>query len=306
MPFRPIALLCLAGCALTAAFAPSRVAPRSTITMGPLDNLKSFKLPAKGASAPAPVEVKSAASKKTKTVAIKAKAAPKKVKAAPAPKASAAVAAPPKAKKAFSVPSFSLSAPSAPARRGPVRATNTKKGNFRQVGGAGYTIGDVSKLQATFCFVPQKEYLDSKPRVEFWEAIRDRRAAIAAQKPPPSGPKGPVRSINLKKGLTIRSVGNAESFAGTKMPGAVTLVEKQTGVKVPRVDLPKIDAEAAVGGVLATVSGNLPKPPLLLRGIASGKLPDLPYLSNADTLVGDLTGAANGAFDQAQPGAGNK
>ena len=49
--------------------------------MGPLDNLKSFKLPAKGASAPAPVEVKSAASKKTKTVAIKAKAAPKKVKA---------------------------------------------------------------------------------------------------------------------------------------------------------------------------------------------------------------------------------
>ena len=178
MPFRPIALLCLAGCALTAAFAPSRVAPRSTITMGPLDNLKSFKLPAKGASAPAPVEVKSAASKKTKTVAIKAKAAPKKVKAAPAPKASAAVAAPPKAKKAFSVPSFSLSAPSAPARRGPVRATNTKKGNFRQVGGAGYTIGDVSKLQATFCFVPQKEYLDSKPRVEFWEAIAERRAAI--------------------------------------------------------------------------------------------------------------------------------
>lgn len=278
--------------------------------MGPLDNLKSFKLPAKGAS-PAPAAAKPAG-KQTKTVAIKAKAAPKKgrAKTAAAPAPSAAVAAPPKAKASFSVPKFSLSAPSAPARRGPIRATNTKKGNFRQVGGAGYTIGDVSKLQATFCFVPQKEYLDSKPRVEFWEAIAERRAAIAAQKPPPSGPKGPVRSINLKKGLTVRSVGNAESFAGTKMPGAVTLVEKQTGVKVPRVDVGALagdlDVEGTIAGLTGTVAGNLPKPPNFIRGIASGKLPDLPYLSNADTLVGDLTGAANGALDRAEPGAGNK
>ena len=110
--------------------------------MGPLDNLKSFKLPAKGAS-PAPAAAKPAG-KQTKTVAIKAKAAPKKgrAKTAAAPAPSAAVAAPPKAKASFSVPKFSLSAPSAPARRGPIRATNTKKGNFRQVGGAGYTIGD--------------------------------------------------------------------------------------------------------------------------------------------------------------------
>jgi len=68
----------------------------------------------------------------------------------------------------------------------PIRATKTDKGNFRKVGGAGYNIGDVSSLQASFCFVPIK---DDGPRVEFWEKIAERRAIIRETKPERSGPK---------------------------------------------------------------------------------------------------------------------
>ena len=53
---------------------------------------------------------------------------------------------------------------------------------MRDVGQAGYKIGDIASLQASFCFVPLKKYDDAKPRVEFWEKIAERRALVAAQK----------------------------------------------------------------------------------------------------------------------------
>ena len=65
---------------------------------------------------------------------------------------------------------------------GPIRGPNPNKGGSRVVGKAGYTIGD--KVDAAFCFVPLAEYDNSKPRVEFWEKVADRRAAVAAQKGP--------------------------------------------------------------------------------------------------------------------------
>ena len=82
----------------------------------------------------------------------------------------------------LSLPKLSAPSFSAPVSKGPIRGPNPNKGGSRVVGKAGYTIGD--KVDAAFCFVPLAEYDNSKPRVEFWERVAERRAAVAAQKGP--------------------------------------------------------------------------------------------------------------------------
>merc|ERR1719440_2598847 len=76
-----------------------------------------------------------------------------------------------------SLPSFGGGEPAEP--KGPIRPPNQNKGNYREVGKAGYKIGDIASLQASFCFVPLEK---EGPRQEFWEVIAERRALIAAQK----------------------------------------------------------------------------------------------------------------------------
>ena len=110
----------------------------------------------------------------------------------------------------FSLPKVALPTFEPAEPKGPIRGPNPNKGNYRVVGKAGYKIGD--KVDAAFCFVPlgacarsephtprvhreligrlararafslAAEYDNSKPRVEFWQKIAERKAAVAAQK----------------------------------------------------------------------------------------------------------------------------